>query len=36
MQFYFFLNQAFDYGNKLSYYEKMGLTTHKHTYQTTK
>ena len=36
MQFYFFLNQAFDDGNKLSYYEKMGLTTHKHTYQTTK
>ena len=31
MQFYFFLNQALDYGNKLSYYETMGLTTHKHT-----
>ena len=25
MQFYFFLNQALDYGNKLSYYETMGL-----------
>ena len=31
MQFYFFLDQALDYGNKLSYYETMGLTTHKHT-----
>ena len=36
MQFYFFLNEALDYGNELIYYETMGLTTRKHAYQTTK
>ena len=36
MQLYFFRNQALDYGNKLIYYETMGLTTRKRAYQTTK